>query len=205
MKFLIFILMAACLISCKQLPQKPTMTYANTTGVGLSHDASVETPPEVHQDKKEESAQIPPGSTVTRTETPQTEKEPAKVVTVIQLPKDKGMSLSAVTTKTDMVGSKGFTPPKGPTPTDKATAGWMWVGIGICALGIFFCTPWGGNNYRAGGLIAAGGVGMSMIGKFIDQITIPAPSAFIVFILLALAVYYGYRVHKKQTQAATTQ
>ena len=205
MKFLIFVLMAACLVSCKQMPQKATKTYANTTGAGISHDASVENPPEVHQEQKEEKGEIPPGSTVTRIETPQTDNEPAKVVTVVQLPKDKGMSFSAVTTKTDMVGSKGFSPPKPATPLQKATAAWTYVGIGICALGIFFCTPWGGSNYRVGGLIAAGGVGMSIVGKFIDQINIPAPAMGLIFVLFALAMYYGYRVRHKQAQAPTTQ
>lgn len=205
MRLLFFILIAACFVSCKNLPQKPTKTYADTTGVGISHDPSVETPPEVHQDKKEEKGEIPPGSTVTRTETPATETEPAKVVTVVQLPKDKGMSFSAVTTKTDMVGSRGFTPPKAATPTQKATAAWTYVGIGICALGIFFCTPWGGSNYRAGGLVAAGGVGMSVIGKFIDQINIPAPAMGLIFVLFALAMYYGYRIRHKQAQTETPQ
>lgn len=183
------------------MPQKATKTYANTTGIGLSHDAGVENPPEVHQDKKEETAEIPPKSIITRTETPQTEEKPATVVTVIQLPADHGMSFSAVTTKTDMVGSRGFAPPKAATPLQKATAAWTYVGIGICALGIFFCTPWGGSNYRVGGLIAAGGVGMSVVGKFIDQINIPAPAMGLIFVLFALAMYYGYRVRHKQAQA----
>lgn len=205
MKLSVFILLAVCLISCKQMPQKATKAYADTTGMSISHDATVENAPEAHQVKKEEKQAIPAGSKVTRTEEAATDTTPAKTTTVIELPKDKGMSLSSTDTKTDLVGSKGFAPPKGPTPTEKANAAWTWVGVGICALGLFFCTPWGGSNYRIGGLIAAGGIGMSVVGKIIDQIKIPSPALGLICVALALAMYYGYRVRHKQAQATTTQ
>ncbi len=193
--------MAACLLSCKQMPQKATKTYANTTGIGISHDASVENPPEAHQVKNEEKKTIPPGSKVTMTETSATEDKPATTTTVIELPKDKGMDLSTTSTKTDLVGSKGFTPPKPPTPAEEANKWWGLGGIVVFLAGVFLCTPWGGTNFRVGGLIAAAGVGMGLIGKFIDQIKIPAPAAFIFVIILAGGVYYGYRVRHKQIQA----
>ncbi len=208
MRVLILIVMAVLLSSCadwKIGSQKPTKTWAETTGMGISHDAAIENPPEAHQEKKEEKSVIPPGSIVTKTETAATETTPATIVTVFALPKDKGMDMSVVNTKTDLVGSKGFAPPKAATPLQKATAAWTYVGIGICALGIFFCTPWGGSNYRVGGLIAAGGIGMSIVGKFIDQINVPAPAMGLIFVVFALAMYYGYRVRHKQAEAPTTQ
>lgn len=205
MRFLLFILMTTCLLSCKNLPQKATKAYSDTTGMGFSHDASVENPPEGHQEKKEEKAVAPPGSKVTKTETAATADKPATTTTVIELPKDKGMDLSVVNTKTDLVGSKGFQPPKGPSPTDKANAGWTYAGIAMAGLGVFFCTPWGGSNYRIGAVIAAGGIGMSIIGKFISQLTMPSPVVFSVSIVIALAMYYAYQVRKKQEAAPTTK
>lgn len=186
--------------------QAVTKTWAETTGkglptgIGMQHDPSVAAGPEVQQDKKEEALPVPPGSTVTVEETAATETAPATVKTTITLPQTKGMNISKLDVKTKMNGSKGFEPAKAATPTQKATAAWTYVGIGICALGIFFCTPWGGSNYRAGALIAAGGIGMSIIGKFIDQINIPAPAIGLIFVLFALAMYYGYRIRHKQAQ-----
>ncbi len=203
MKRMLPIFAALILLGCKNLPKKPTMTWADTTGIGIKHDPSVENPPEAHQDKKEEKQEIPPGSKVTRTETAATEDKPATTVTVVELPKDKGMDLSTTNTKTDLVGSKGYAPEKGPTPAEKATAGWMWGGVAMAALGIFFCTPWGGVNYRVGALFVAGGVGMSIAAKLIDQIKIPGPAGFLVFIGLAVAVYYGYQVRHKQITRLT--
>lgn len=185
------------------MPKK--VTSVKSGDVSLVHDPAINTAPEAHVVKVEKKIPVPAGSTVKVTETKATDTIPAKTETIIELPKDKGTEISQAETKTDLVGSKGFEPAKGPTPLEKATAAWTYVGIGICALGIFFCTPWGGSNFRVGGLIVAGGIGMSIIGKFIDQIKVPAPAMFFIFIAIALAVYYGYRVRHKQIETPTSQ
>ncbi len=181
--------------------QAVTKTYANTTGIGIEHDASVQAPPEVQQDKKEEALPVPAGSTVTVEETGPTETTPATVKTTITLPANKGMNITKLDVKTKMNGSKGFEPEKGPTPTEKANAGWTWGGIAMAAAGIFLCTPWGGTNYRVGAVVFLGGIGMSLIGKFISEIKIPSGSAFLAFLVFALAMYYGYRIRHKQIQS----
>lgn len=205
MRLFAIIAMVLCLTGCKALFEKPTKTWAAQLGMGISHSPSVATPPEVHMTQKEESLPVPAGSKVTRTEVAATEDKPATTTTVIELPKNKGMDLSITDTKTDMVGSKGFEPPKPPTPTEKSNAWWTYIGIGMVALGGFFCTPWGGTNWRVGGIIAGFGIGMALIGKFLDKLTIPAPSLFLFGILLALGVYYGYKVRNKQLNQSGKQ
>lgn len=200
-KLLWVLVICFCLSGCQMFKK---FTSVKSGDISLVHDSAINTAPEAHVLKTETRTPIPAGSTVKVIETQATDKTPAKTETIIELPKDKGSEISQVETKTDLVGSRGFEPAKGPTPLEKATAAWTYVGVGICLLGIFFCTPWGGSNFRVGGLIAAGGIGMSIIGKFIDQIKVPAPAMFFIFVAIALAVYYGYRVrHKQLTTPAT--
>lgn len=196
--FLLFL----SLVGCQKIPQRAT--DIDTQDVSLRHDATVEVAPTANVDKTQDKIEIPPESTIKVTQVasiPATEKtpfEPAKTETIVILPKNKGASYLKSEVKTAITGSKGFAPPKAPTPTEEANKWWTYGGIAMAALGAFFCTPWGGYNFRVGAVLAAFGIGMAVVGKFIDQIKIPAPSLFLFGFLLALGIYYGYRVRHKQ-------
>lgn len=201
------LLHSGCAFIRRHLPASPTSVMAN--GVSLSHDPSVKSAPAVHSDIGDQTIPIPAGSVVHVNETesiPATQTMafvPSKKEITFELPKDSGTSIFTKYVKVDANGSSGFEPPKGPTPTEQANAWWTYVGVGITALGLFFCTPWGGGNMRVGAIIAAGGIGMALVGKFIDQIHIPTPALFLIFPVIAVAVYYGYRVRHKQVTTVT--
>jgi uncharacterized membrane protein len=207
--FLAFIIVCLmCGAQCQTVPNKPTEVKAGS--VSVKHDPNIQDPPKVNSDTTTSIAPIPPGSIVKVTKTdaiPATEDRetiPAQTITTIELPKGLGMEIKTVSEAVSVLGSTGFGPPKPATPTEKANALWVIVGVIMTAAGLFLCTPWGGTNYRVGAIIAAGGVGMAVIGKFIDQIKLPAPAIFSIFVIFALAVYYGYRVRHKQIQTEPT-
>lgn len=206
-----FLVAVACFMfvfpGCKIQPQKPTLI--KTEGIYVSHDPKIDLPPNVSEDKSQERLEVPPGSvikTVATDAVPASGEKPfipATTETVVTLPKTKGAVFYKSDTKTEIVGSKGFAPEKGATPSEKALTIWPILGAIMVAAGTFLCTPWGGSNYRVGAIIAAGGIGMAVIGKFIDRLNIPAPAIFGLSILFGLAVYYGYRVRHKQAEPAT--
>jgi hypothetical protein len=208
MRALLAVILVFFVCGCKAVPNKPTDIKAGS--VSVRHDPNIQDPPKVNSDTNTSTVPIPPGSIVKVTKTeaiPANDKHdiiPAHTSTTIELPKGLGMEIKTVSEAVSVLGSTGFGPPKPATPTEKANAWWTYIGIAITALGVFFCTPWGGSNYRVGAIIAAGGVGMAVIGKFIDQIKLPAPAVFSVFVIIALAVYYGYRVRHKQIETSTT-
>jgi len=190
------------MVSCRTTNRDTKLVSGD---VSMVHAAQVQAPPEITEGRSEGRIDIPPASTIKVVEIGEVKADsnrefvPQRTETTVVLPPSKGATIFRAEKNTKITGSKGFEPEKGPTPTQKANAWWTYIGIAMTAAGVFFCTPWGGTNFRIGGIIAAGGVGMAVIGKFIDQINIPAPAMFLLCILLALGVYYGYMVRHKQS------
>lgn len=181
-------------------------------GVAIAHNPNIQTPPQVSTVTQTEEVVIPPGSKIVVAQTDSVAASatnpaiPSHRETTIELPRGQGAKIVTNAVKTDARGSGGFAPPPPPTPFQKSLTVWTYVGAALIVGGIFFCTPWGGQNYRCGAIVAGGGVAMALSASFIDQFKLPHwfPAVFLLSLLFALAVYWGYRVRHKQVIVSPT-
>lgn len=88
------------------------------------------------------------------------------------------------------------------TPAEQATAVWVRYGAIMAVVGILAMLPIFGGNIRTGALIALGGVGMAITGKFVGDIsfTIPAWLLPALSILIAAGMLWGYHVRAAQAK-----
>lgn len=196
----VFLAMATC-------SQQPTRikTDSNNGTVEVINDATVATAPVVSTRNDDVVVTAPPGTTVTVVQSaPSVDaKTPQQEVkrTVIVFPPNAGGEIRTKTQEFNAHGSAGHKPPAPATAFEKSLSVWSYIGAGVFLLGIFFCTPWGGSHYRVGAMISAGGLVMTMLGLFLNEMSqwfkfkMPdwLPSVGFLGIIGAVILYMGWR------------
>jgi hypothetical protein len=89
-----------------------------------------------------------------------------------------------------------------PTPAEEALASWVKYGAIMGVVGILATLPVFGGNVRTGAIIAAGGVGMAVVGKFTGDMTLSVPAWFLpaLLVLVAAGMLYGWHVRNAQQE-----
>lgn len=212
-------LLALLLCGCP-LPRPPKETVIKAPGgIEIHHDGNAEKAPVVTDKTTSNKVVVPAKSKIVITEekghttamgpgNKPVDVEVDRKTTVVELPADAGASIEGTKADVSVTGSAGRAPPPPPTPFANSLSAWTYAGIGITIVGIFFCTPWGGGNFRVGGLIALGGVCMGITGSLLSSITeigLPRwfPAVGLAGVVAAIVLYWGYRLRHKQIAEET--
>jgi hypothetical protein len=218
---LFLVLVGGCSLIRKTVPTDISVK-TGTTEVKMSNDGSAQSAPSVDTKSDDTVVPIPAGSKITVTEyreqppVARGEQSPPPVEarqTVIAFPQDKGSEVRVKSSQIKTTGSVGFTPPPPATPYEKSLGWWSYAGIALVLVGVFFCTPWGGSNVRVGAMIAAGGLTMSLLGLFLNELSNWAkykmpdwlPAVGLLGVIAAILLYWGYRVRLKHEQQSPAQ
>lgn len=201
-------------VGCGQLPPRATTVETSSPGgqtIKMVNDANTKVAPNVENNTDDVVINAPPGTKVTVSEfLPAKADSPSSEAkrTTMEFPSNAGGEIKIKKTELKAHGSAGHEPPPPETSFEKSLSYWSYIGILMFAVGIFFCTPWGGKNIRVGALIAAGGLTMSILGLFLNELSQWAkykmpdwlPAVGFLGLLAAIVLYWGYRLRHKQEQ-----